>query len=118
MDPSIERRVHKRFHLRDGSFAGSYPNIGEIIDISLGGILYNYMEFADDTSAEKGEFVICGDDGKCLSNLPNRLVSDRVLANESSFSKIVTRQRRIKFEELTEDQKQILNGFIHNHKAC
>lgn len=118
MVPLIERREHKRFHLRDGSFAGSYPNIGEIIDISLGGILYNYMEFADDTSAERGEFVICGDDGKCLSSLPSMVVSDRVLANESSFSKIITRQRRIMFDALTEDQRHILHGFIHSHKVC
>ena len=115
MEILIERRKHQRFHITQGAFAGRYPNMGEIVDLSLGGIKFNYMGFAA-SDDEVGEFVVCGDDGCCLDNLPFEVVSDKVLANESSFSKMVTRQRRVKFKELTEEQEDLLYSFIINHK--
>jgi len=109
-----ERRKYPRYVLREGAFAGSHPNIGGIVDISLGGILFHYLGIAN-TSQEFGDFVICGDDGFCLDDLSHRVISDRVLAGKSPFSKIITRERRIEFKTISDEQKRLLNSFIKNH---
>lgn len=90
--------------------------MGEIIDISIGGILFHYLEFGEEAS-EKSDFVICSEDGCCLDSFPCRIVADRVLANESSLSQIVTRQRRVMFDRLTDDQRIQLHDFIENHRT-
>ncbi len=88
--------------------------MGEIIDISIGGILFHYLEFAKGIN-EKSDFVICSEDGCCLDSFPCRVVSDKVLANESSLSQIVTRQRRVTFDRLTDEQEGLLCDFIESH---
>lgn len=119
MNSLIDRRKHTRFHLREGVYAGQYPNIGEIVDISLGGIAYNYMEVANDADNEEagGGFVIRSDDGATIESLPSKVVSDKVVNNGSSFSIIITRQCRMMFDSLTEEQKNELIGFIQTHKT-
>lgn len=112
----LERRKHRRYTLRQGGFAGFSPNMGEIIDISVGGILFNFLEFSKGAE-ENGNFVICTEDGCCLDTIPCRIVSDKVLANESSLSQIVTRQRRVMFEHLTEEQRSLLSDFIDSHRT-
>lgn len=116
MELFADRRKHRRYSLRQGVFAGFRPNMGEIIDISIGGILFHYLEFSKEAN-EKSDFVICSEDGCCLDSFPCRVVSDRVLANESSLSQIVTRQRRVMFDQLTEEQHRLLNDFIDSHRT-
>ncbi len=115
MESNTDRRKHTRFLLRDGSYAGVYPNIGEIIDISLGGISYNYMDITGDDSV-RGEFVVCSDDGFCLESLPSKKVDDIVVENGSSFSTIIARNCRIMFDKLNDDQKRLLYDFIQTHR--
>ena len=116
MDQLNDRREHRRYTLRQGVFAGFRPNMGEIIDISIGGILFRYMEFAKVVN-EKSDFVICSEDGCCLDCFPCRVVSDKILANESSLSQIVTRQRRVMFDRLTNEQQGLLCNFIDSHRT-
>lgn len=116
MDLFADRRKHKRYTLgRQGVFAGFRPNMGEIIDISIGGILFHYLEFAKDPK-EKGDFIICSEDGCCLDGFPCRVISDKLLANESALSQIVTRQQRVMFEQLTDEQQGLLCDFIDSHR--
>ena len=88
--------------------------MGEIIDISIGGLSFHHLEIAKGVE-EKNDFVICSEDGCCLDSFPCQIVADRVLANESSFSQIVTRQRRIMFGQLSDSQQALLNDFIRHH---
>lgn len=111
-----DRRQHRRYSLRKSAFAGFRPNMGEIVDISTGGVLFHYLEFAKGVS-EKDDFMICSEDGCCLDNFPCRVVSDTMLASESSLSKIITRQRRVMFHMLTEEQQGLLNDFIDTHRT-
>lgn len=117
MNNFVDRRKHKRFSLRQGVFAGFRPKMGEIIDISIGGILFHYLEFGEETDV-RSDFVICSEDGCCLDCFPCRIVSDKVLANESSLSQIVTRQRRVMFDRLTDEQQDLLHDFIENHRTA
>lgn len=116
MDNFIERRKHRRYNLRHGVFAGFRPNMGEIVDISIGGVLFHYLEFTKSAN-ERSDFVVCSDDGCCLDGFPCRIVSDKLLASESSLSQIVTRQRRVMFDLLSKDQQDLLYDFIDTHRA-
>jgi hypothetical protein len=110
-----ERRKYKRYALREGGFAGKYPKIGEIKNISLGGVSFCYLDI-NNTVDETGDFVICGDDGACLTSVIPHVVSDRAVNDQSDFSKIITRERRISFEYMDDEQKIRLNNFIKNHR--
>jgi len=116
MEHFIDRRKHRRYSLRQGVFAGFRPNMGEIIDISIGGVLFHYLEFAKGAN-EQNDFIICSEDGCCLDSFPCRVVSDKVLASESSLSQIVTRQRRVMFDLLTDEQQCLLYDFIDSHRT-
>lgn len=111
----MEKRKHKRYQAKEGYFAGAYPNVGQIINISMGGLAYNYMGHVKE-EVDEGEMVICGDDCSCLDDLSCRVIEDTVIANETSFSKFVTRQRRIQFVNLTPEQQVLLENFINNHR--
>ena len=112
-----DRRKFQRYLITGESFAGHYPHLGEIIDISMGGVLFNYVGLAGKTDL-KSQFVICGEDGCCLDGLPIEVVSDKVVTNETSFSSIITRQRRVRFKQLTDEQTEVLTYFIENNKIC
>lgn len=116
MEHSTDRRKHKRYTLRQGVFAGFRPNMGEIVDISIGGVSFHYLEFSKDIN-EKNDFIICSEDGCCLDCFPCRIVSDKVVASESALSQIVTRQRRVMFHTLTDEQKGLLFDFIDRHRT-
>lgn len=90
--------------------------MGEIIDISLGGVLFHYLEFVQ-KGRENDDFLLCSEDGCCLDNLPCRVVSDTVLPSESCLSQIITRQRRVVFHRLTDEQQGLLHDFIDTHRT-
>ena len=115
MEHTIERRKHRRYSLRQGVFAGFRPNIGEIIDISIGGVLFHYLEFSKGAN-ENTDFIICSEDGCRLDKFPCRIVSDKLIANESPLSQITTRQQRIMFDPLTDEQHSLLYDFIDCHQ--
>nr|MBF0222585.1 PilZ domain-containing protein [Desulfobulbaceae bacterium] len=110
-DQLADRRRHERVSLRSGTFAGCSPNVGEVVDISLGGISFSYVEFGGDRSPSSN-FILCGTDGCCVEDLSYAVVSDKVFHNSSALSHIVTKLRRIKFTDLTEDQIRMLQDFI------
>ena len=108
---SDDRRKHSRFNLRAGTYAGCLPNIGEIVDIGLGGIAFSYVEFGGSDSAASN-FILCGDGSVCLEDLSCTVVSDNVCSEASNLSRIVTRLRRVQFDNLTEEQKAMIQNFI------
>ncbi len=117
MDIKQDRRKDKRYLLREGSFAGMYPQIGEILNISMGGVAFRYLDI-DKSASDTGGFVICGDDGECLTSLKQCVISDVAVKEQSVFSRIITRERRVRFADIDEDQKMYLNSFIENHRIC
>lgn len=113
---STERRKHKRYRLKQGTYAGSSPSVGMIVDISLGGVAFNYVKFGDQEA--ESNFVLCGDDDCCIENLPCQVISDKASHGSSSLSPIVTRRRRVSFGNLTEAQTLMLEKFIYENQQC
>jgi len=110
-----ERRKYKRYALREEAYAGLYPKVGEIVDICLGGIAFRYLDL-NKSEQNTDDLVIFGDDGACLTGLKHKTVSDKSVNDLSDFSTMMTRERRLSFEQMTEGQKMNLKNFIENHR--
>ncbi len=114
MENINNRREHSRFTAKEGVFAGAYPNVGQIQNISKGGLAYNYLGMPTEQQDEGG-IVICGEDCVCIDDLTCNILSDTVIANETSFSKFVTRQRRLQFINLSPEQTSVLENIMCNY---
>ena len=110
----VEKRRHPRFVPQDTAFAGEAPQLGEIIDISMGGVLFQYVDLPSPTP-ESGRFVICDDEGWCLANVPVETVDDFLVGRGSSFSQVAARRRRVRFGSLNAAQRWALERFIARH---
>jgi len=113
----FDRREYERYEAKEGFFAGAYPNVGQIVNVSMGGLAYNYMGMAT-PQEDEGEMVICGDDCLCIDDLTCKVLSDTVVSNGTSFSKFVTRQRRLQFVDMTPEQKVTLENFIRQNRQA
>ena len=121
MKDLLERRKHKRFQVENGAFALFKPHwhhstmSGRIIDISRDGLAFHYVtsEGGSNGSFELG--ILFAYHGFHCKKIPVKTISDFKLADETLVSSIETRQRRVQFGELTEDQISQLDSFIQNH---
>jgi uncharacterized protein (TIGR02266 family) len=108
-----ERRKHERFPPQLSAFAllnKPFSNMGEIIDISTGGLSFRY-------SADEGlpavSFVldiVCVDDGFYLAKVPSRTAADFEVDDQ-------IRRRGVQFGRLTNKQSSQLKFFIRTHTA-
>ena len=121
-----ERRKHKRFQIKIKTFAAffgpdSNRKIGEIINMSTGGIAFRYLNYekqpygiiSSDTPVELD--IFWDGDGYSMGTVPVQTISDSVLSELSPLSCIAMRQCRMKFTELTRYQEMQLEHFFEKH---
>jgi hypothetical protein len=90
--------------------------VGQITDISVGGLAFDYVGDDEGSSAELRELDILMLDGAFhLYNIPCRIISD--LVTHQSHPGLTTNMRRcgVQFEELTVYQSGRLRYFIEKH---
>ena len=114
-----ERRAHKRFLAKDGTYAifGKHSKkLGQVVDISNGGVAFRYN---DDENRSRGLFevgIMVSDDtdldGEMLFNA--RIIADFEISPGTKYF-MPLRQGHVEFVELTEEQKAILSQLIINH---
>jgi hypothetical protein len=114
----VERRRHKRFQAGEGAYAAvrpQYDKIGQIIDVSRGGLAFRYMVSGsrEDASSELDIFLI--GDGFHLDKVPFQTVSDEEISERLSPSSQKMRRCSVQFGELTQMQILKLKEFILNH---
>jgi len=113
-----ERRKYTRFRARDGALIElrSYRGkLGEIIDISKGGLAFRYIDIGD---RPKGSFevdIFLKEAGFRLEKVPAKTVSDLKTTKYFPYSSTETRRQGIQFGELTGDQVSKLEQFIKNY---
>ena len=115
--PIIERRGHKRYLARDGTYAFLRPpanKIGQIIDISLSGLAFCYFS-TNGASRDANGLDLLADDGICLEDVPYTTINDFILPTEQPFSQITMRRRCIKFGTLTEKHREYLQKIIDKY---
>ncbi len=125
-----ERRKYKRYKAKEGAFAAINPNnchhrIGQITDISMGGLAFNYIQDNDYDTGEKQKYIdeqksensllLLSSFGYYVEDIPFKTVEDIEVNEHISFSSIKLRKQRIKFNSLTSKQTFDLNSYLkHN----
>lgn len=121
-----ERRKLKRFQIKAKTFAAffgpdSNRKIGEIINMSTGGMAFRYLNYEkqpygivfSDKPVELD--IFWNGDGFSIGKISVKTISDSVISQMSPFSFITMRRCRMKFTELTPNQDLQLDLFIKYH---
>lgn len=114
----VERRRHKRFQAEEGAYAAvrpQYDKIGQIIDVSRGGLAFRYMvsDRQEGASFELDIFLI--GNSFHLDKVPFQIVSDEKIPERLSPGTQRMRRCGVQFGELTQMQILRLEEFILNH---
>ena len=118
---TIERRKHKRYKAVEGAYAAISPNsnkIGQIIDISMGGLCFKYINTESKTEEPVNrteESIFLSSMGYYVGDLPFQTVADYEITNTPSFSSMKVRKRHIKFTDLTFKQLFDLDYYLKNN---
>jgi len=115
----LQRRKLQRFQLEDFTFVNlkseSDKDIGQLIDISNGGLSFRYFVGAKKPRIfSKLDIVLSGSDF-AITGLPFRVIADTELTNGFQSSPITFRRYCVQFEELTYNQNFKLCYFLSNH---
>jgi len=134
MSKPISRRTHKRYKVKDDSFAVLYQNsskLGQIIDISIAGFSFRYSDsqFIDNDRDGKAFLyhdhrqglenftvfdIFLVDSGIYIDRLPCKIVSNFEIDAPGSSNSISMKRCCIQFNELVPEQIFDLAYFIKN----
>lgn len=115
----IEKRKHRRFEAKDGSFVVVWPDFskqGQIIDISKGGLAFQYIADEEETKGEGAELdILLQDISFYLERVPFKTAYDIEIQNQSTYVPLKMRRMGVEFGELTPNQTALLDYFIKNY---
>ena len=118
---TIERRKNKRYKAVEGAYAAISPNsnkIGQIIDISMGGLCFKYIniENKSEEPVNKDEAsIFLSSMGYYVGDLPFQTIADYEITDRPSFSSMKVRKRHVKFTDLTFKQLFDLDNYLKNN---
>jgi len=139
----VEHRYHKRFRLNQSAYAlirststgqlnidgksmgclacevfNARPvKLGKIDNISMGGLMFHYVDSKAQISETFELDIVLADCGFYLANLPYKTITDVVLPEDDPGDPIEMRQICLQFKKLSVNQQAKLQGFIFNHGA-
>lgn len=118
---TIERRKNKRYKAVEGAYAAISPNsnkIGQIIDISMGGLCFKYIntENKSEEPVNRNEAsIFLSSMGYYVGDLPFQTIADYEVTDRPSFSSMKVRKRHVKFTDLTFKQLFDLDNYLKNN---
>ncbi len=118
---TVERRKNKRYKAVEGAYAAISPHshkLGQIIDISMGGLAFKYIDTSSDDiqeETEQEETVFLSSMGYYVGDLPFKTVADYEVTNAPSFSSMKVRKRHIQFKDLSFKQLFDLDYYLRNN---
>ena len=141
IDKGYDRRTCKRFQAKVHAFAlirpvSSQPiclidrsmgeiacgvfrlkpiKLGRINNISMGGLVFRYIESQAQSNESSVLDILLADCGFYLGNLSFTTISDIELRKDAPIDSIKMKQLRVQFKKITPDQKIQLDYFIRNH---
>lgn len=113
MERPFERRKHERFKVPDGFTILTPNNFGTIVDISMSGMLFHYMNW-DESINSKGRLDTLFHGYIVLADFPftlNRSGEEYLNDNSRQWG---MKQKRLKFGKLTSAQENQLKNFLRN----
>ena len=122
MSDKKEKRKTTRFKVKEGAYAISSSTksnelLGQIIDISTGGLSFSYLDYENKyESIEPSDIdLFISGAGFFFNNLRIKTISDIVLPETHSFSSLPIRRRSIQFSNLSKQDKSNLDNFIQQY---
>jgi len=118
--PPKERRKYRRYKVTADAYAVTGPEaakLGQIKDISMGGLAFNYL--ADEGRSQSCDAldIITRQCSMRIEHLPVKTISDFELAPKNVFSTVKLRQLGVQFGELTPDQRSQLQHLLKTHTS-
>jgi len=116
-EEQVERRKYKRFRIPVGVFLSFGPDdsrLGEIIDISTGGLAYRYLATEEQPNRGPTLNIFLTEHDCCVDELRFETVSD-FRTCDIRFTPVTMRRSGVQFGELTHSQKSRLEHFIDNY---
>ena len=117
MNEPIERREHKRYQVHSGTYVAlgpPYGKVGPMIDISLGGLSFEYTDRRERTD-ESYINIFLTEANFYLEKVPIKTILDFEIADTLPLSSVATRRCGLRFEHLTPDQASKIDFFIQNY---
>ena len=137
----VEHRYHRRFQLNENTFALIRPltagplkirgksmgcvacavfdarpaKLGKIDNISMGGLMFHYVDSKTQLSEALVLDILLADCGFYLANMPFKTITDVVIPDEISSDAVELRQVRLQFQKMNTIQQARLKEFIMNH---
>jgi hypothetical protein len=114
-DIQKEQRAHERFRAKEGVFAvikknnDSKMTVGQIIDISRGGMSLKYLANSEPIDGEHKLDIYYTGHGAQLKDIPFKVVTDFRLDSPFPFSSVFMRRGCLQFQDMSNDH---INQFI------
>ena len=116
----VERRRHRRFPVKDLTFAVPRKNsdrIGKVVDIGMGGLAFHYSGAGEWSDKSLELDIFRADSDFYLTNVECKLISDRDISNDFPDNTMM-RRSCVEFNGLAKDKRSRLEEFIHSYAAC
>lgn len=91
--------------------------MGEIVEISRGGLSISCVENNADISKSKEMDILFTDDDFYLSRLPFKTINERFIKAEAPFDVFNMTQLAVQFEALTENQRKKLDQLLDKYTS-
>jgi len=108
----IERRRHKRYRVKDETFAFFGQDTGTLVDISKGGLSLHYAVFEKEPVFPPSLDIFIAHPHFYLPDIPFSLVCAVQTVPASIFSLLRIKRLSMKFGPLTSDQLTRIEDFI------
>ncbi len=115
---SSDQRKFRRFKVKEGAFAvlqNGDSKIGQLIDISRGGLGIRYINEEDGSHRFYELDIFLTNEGFYIKRVPFKTVSDFEVSVQQPNNIVFMRRRGVQFGELTLRQISHLEYFIHNY---
>lgn len=113
-----DRRRLTRFTPKNGTVAVNDHTLGPIVNISMGGLAFQCMDNANNSSLSNHFGIFLGSDDILIDRIQSQIVSSsRLKTPKNAFMQTNIRQLSIRFLNLSSVQQEKLKDFILT-KAC
>ena len=116
-----EQRAHERYYVKEGAFVvikkrqDSKLTVGQIIDISSGGLALKYMSNGELTNDNNKLDIYFTGKGLQLKDISFKLICDFGLESSFPFSSVFMRRGCVQFKYLENEHKSQLSNFIKKY---
>ena len=115
----VERRKHRRFPVKDLTFAVPRKNsdrIGKVVDIGMGGLAFHYSGAGEWSDKSLELDIFRADSDFYLTSVGCRLISDREISGDFPDNTAM-RRSCVEFNDLAKDKISQLEELIHCYAA-